>query len=143
MLTRIKKLLAAFGRSEQAENPAPVEPYVSGPHPDEEPLPPSLMKQMFNVDGEELNVIGSLGNSQRNQTIFHLNAPDCLEDRRECGIPVKVRVPQANAIIETRLVPQWRFGKGMRTGEIRKLMRGKKAYRIFQTGNGDLTLEFS
>lgn len=94
------------------------------------PEPASLIKQMFNVDGMKLDFSGKLGVSHKNHAIFQFNPPDNLENKHYCGIPVKVVVPQVDETIQTYLIPQWRFGKGMRTGKIRDLMRGKKYYRF-------------
>jgi len=145
MINRIILLLARlFGTPKQSENTPeptpPMEPYF--PVQTTEAPPTSLIKRMFNVDNMKLNFSGKLGNSHRNQVIFHFNPPNGLADRRLCGIPIKIVVPQTGETIHTYLIPQWRFGKGMRTGKIRELMRGKKTYH-FTEEDGNIVMTLS
>lgn len=101
-----------------------------------------LVKRMFGVSGIELIVTGRLKASAKNQTMLHFGQPNSVVDKRDCGIPVRVRLPQVGEIIETRLVPQWRLGRGMRTNKIRRLMRKHSIYNITEHKSGDLILEF-
>ena len=101
-----------------------------------------LVKQMFNVNGVELTVTGQLRGSEKRQTIMHFGQPNSIMDKRDCGIPVRVNLPQLKKVVHTRLVPQWRFGQGMRTKEVNGLMRGKTTFHLTERTSGNLVLEF-
>lgn len=103
--------------------------------------PEPLVKRLYNVRGGPLRIKRKLTASELNQTIVHFNSPDHLPDRRQCGVPVTVALPDLGLEIETRLIPQWRFGAGMRGGIIKAAMEGKTEYELVEK-DGKLVLTF-
>lgn len=110
--------------------------------PSSKPKSSLLMRRLYSVHGKPIHIKRRLGRAEINQAIVHFNQEVAgLEDRRQCGVPVTVVLPDMGVEIETRLVPQWRFGSGMRGTIIRSAMKGKSMYNIVEK-DGKLVLTF-
>jgi len=109
----------------------------------ESKMEPSLTERLFNVRVKKpLCMSRKLSASEIDQKIIHFGQPDGIPDKRFCGIPITVELSDFGIQIETRLVPQWRFGTGMRGSIVGAAMKGKTRMKI-EEKNGKLALSFS
>ena len=86
-----------------------------------------FIRQALGIDRPLFALNRVLGLSEINQGLVEINSGDMAPEGTGVGIPVIVHLPQAGKVIETVLVPKFRFGAGLRQSKhLKTALSGKK-----------------
>jgi hypothetical protein len=75
-----------------------------------------VLERLYGIKAPPILVQRALGRSELNQNLLHLGNSDLLPGKmkKELGVPVTLSMPQAGVKLRTKIVGQFRFGKGSR-----------------------------
>jgi len=90
-----------------------------------------ILERLYGIQAPPILTQRKLGYAEINQKLLHLNHADLIPAERnaELGIPVDLSFPQSGITVKTRIVGQFRFGKGSRKSKLYSKLFQKAKHR--------------